>query len=48
MDWFKKHADTLAVISSIVASMLWMNGKFNELEGNLKEITFLLEKNKPS
>lgn len=38
MEWFKKHTDTVVVLTAIVASMMWMNGKFNELE---KEITII-------
>lgn len=32
MDWFKKHVDTAVVLTAILGSMLWMNGKFNDLE----------------
>lgn len=38
MDWFKKHVDTLAIITAIVSSMMWMNGKFLELE---KDVTII-------
>lgn len=38
MELIRKHVDTVVIISAIVASMLWMNGKFNELE---KEITII-------
>lgn len=31
----KKHADTVAVLGGILASVLWMNGKFSELEKEL-------------
>ncbi len=31
-NWFKKHVDASIIISSIVISMLWMNGKFNEVD----------------
>ena len=30
MEWFKKHVDTTIIITAIVASMLWMNGKFSD------------------
>ncbi len=46
MDFFNKHIDTIAIISSIIASMLWMNGKFNELEKDIVMIkTVLIMKN---
>jgi len=32
MEWFKKHADSLAVIATIFLAMNWMNGKFNDME----------------
>lgn len=32
MDWFKKHADTVVVISTIIGAMIWMNTKFNEID----------------
>lgn len=35
MDLLKKHVDTLIIITSIVGSMMWMNGKFNQLEKDL-------------
>lgn len=42
MDEFKKHMDTLAVIISfivtITGSMIWINGKFNNLE---KEVAII-------
>ena len=32
MEWFKKHTDAVIVLGGIIASMLWMNGKFNDIE----------------
>jgi len=32
MDLLKKHVDTVVVLTGILASVLWMNGKFNSLE----------------
>ncbi len=32
MEWFKKHVDTIIVIGSILSCMIWMNGKFNDIE----------------
>lgn len=46
MDWFKKHVDTIAVLSAIFASFLWMNSKFNEFEKDITIIkTILIVKN---
>jgi hypothetical protein len=33
MDWFKKHVDAVVILSAFGASVLWMNGKFNEVDG---------------
>lgn len=35
-NWFKKHVDTAVILTAFGASLLWMNGKFNEIE---KEVT---------
>jgi len=35
MDWFKKHADAVAVIAVLCGGLLWMNGKFNVIEKDL-------------
>ncbi len=35
MDWIKKHTDTVIILSGILGSVLWMNGKFNEIERDL-------------
>jgi hypothetical protein len=32
MDWVKKHIDTVAVLGGLLSSVLWMNGKFNEID----------------
>ena len=31
MDWIKKHADSAVVLSAVVVSVCWMNGKFDEV-----------------
>jgi len=38
MDWLKKHTDTVIVVGSIITCMLWMNGKFNEMDKRFYEI----------
>jgi hypothetical protein len=38
MDWMKKHSDLITILTSFALAMLWMNGKFNEIE---KEITII-------
>jgi hypothetical protein len=35
MEWVKKHADTCVIIASIAGSILWMNGKFNDIEKDI-------------
>lgn len=38
MDWFKRHIDAIFVLSGIIASMLWMNGQFNEVNRHMDSI----------
>ncbi len=38
MEWFNKHADTVVIIGAIVSSMLWMNGKFNEIDHRFSKV----------
>lgn len=38
MDWFKKHIDTVVILGAFATSMLWMSGKFNDIE---KEIAII-------
>ena len=38
MEWIKKHVDTAIVLGGILSAVLWMNGKFNDVE---KEINVL-------
>ena len=46
MELFKKHVDTVIVLGAILGSMLWMNGKFNDLEKDIVMIkTVLIMKN---
>jgi hypothetical protein len=46
MDWFKKHVDTVIIVGAILSSVLWMNGKFNEIEKDMAIIkTVLIMKN---
>lgn len=38
MDWMKKHVDTVVVLGGILASVLWMNGKFNHMLNQINEV----------
>ena len=38
MEWFKKHVDTVLILGAFAGCVLWMNGKFNEIE---KDITII-------
>ena len=38
MGWFKKHADAVSIVSVIIAAMIWMNGRFNEVDGRFSSI----------
>lgn len=35
MDWLKKHTDLVIMLSAFASAMLWMNGKFNEIEKDI-------------
>lgn len=45
MDWMKKHVDTVIVLGGILGAILWMNGKFNEIDkrfnGLEREVTVI-------
>jgi hypothetical protein len=46
MEWFKKHIDTVVILTAFGSSILWMNGKFNDLEKDMAVIkTVLIMKN---
>ena len=38
MEWFKKHADTVVVLTGILSSMIWMNGKFEHLQNQINDV----------
>lgn len=38
MDLFKKHVDTVVILSSMLTAMIWMNGKFNDIDRRLVRI----------
>lgn len=45
-NWFTKHLDTLVILGAFASSVLWMSGKFNELEKDMAVIkTVLVMKN---
>jgi hypothetical protein len=35
MEVLKKHVDTVIVLGAILSSVLWMNGKFAEIEKDI-------------
>ena len=42
MEWFKKHTDTAMILGGILGAMIWMNGKFNQMEIRLVKIETVL------
>lgn len=42
MEWVKKHTDTVIILSAFAASILWMNGKFNDIEKDLAVVKAVL------
>ena len=46
MEWLKKHVDMVIILTAFASSILWMNGKFNEIEKDLTIVkTVLILKN---
>lgn len=37
-NWFSKHVDTVIVLTAILSSILWMNGKFSDIEKEISRI----------
>lgn len=35
---FKKHVDTVIILGAFAASVLWMNGKFSDVDARFSEI----------
>lgn len=42
MEWFKKHTDLVIMLSAFASAVLWMNGKFNEIEKDIAVIKAVL------
>jgi hypothetical protein len=42
MEWFKKHTDTALVLSAILGAVIWMNGRFNQIEKDILVIKTVL------
>lgn len=38
MDWFSKHVDTAVVLGAVLGCMIWMNGKFSDVDSRFNEI----------
>lgn len=38
MEMFRKHIDTVVILGAIISSMLWMNGKFNEIDRQIMQL----------
>jgi len=38
MEWFKKHTDTVIILTGIISSVLWMNVKFNDIDKNFSKM----------
>lgn len=38
MNWFKNHQDTLAIISTVIGCMLWLNGHLNGIDRRFGEV----------
>ncbi len=38
MEWFKKHADTFVILGAVCGSLIWMNGKFAQIDKDFAQI----------
>lgn len=38
MEWIKKHVDTVIILTAFASSILWMNGKFNDVEKDIASL----------
>lgn len=38
MDSLKKHMDTLIILGAFASSVLWMNGRFNEVDKRFSDL----------
>lgn len=38
MEWMKKHVDTVIILGGILTAVLWMNGKFNEIDAKFAAV----------
>lgn len=38
MDWIKKHVDTVIILTAFGSAVLWMNGKFNDVEKDIASL----------
>jgi len=38
MDWFKKHVDTVVVLTAMFSSFIWMDGKFTDMNDKFSSI----------
>lgn len=37
-EWMKKHIDTIFILGGILGSVLWMNGKINQLQQDMSSM----------
>lgn len=42
MEWLTRHVDTVIVLGGLLSSVLWMNGKFGEIEKDIAVIKAVL------
>lgn len=38
MDWFKKHADTMVILSTFAGAMMWINGTLLEIRTDIHSL----------
>lgn len=43
MNWFKKHVDTVIVLSGILISVFWMNSSINNIEKEMGKMSVQMQ-----
>ncbi len=38
MEWFKKHVDTVIILTAFATSIFWMNSKFTDVGNRFSDI----------
>lgn len=42
VDWFKKHADAVVILTGVLGCFIWMNTRFNDVDKRLSNLEIRL------